>query len=278
MRRNGGAMRRRIGRWALTAATWVIAVVFVFPLLWMVLTAFKREADAYTDPPRLLFTPTWEQIQGVLERGFLPYLGNSAFVTVTSTLLVLVLALPAAYALSIAPVPRTSDALGFFLSTKMLPIVAAIIPLYVVSQNLGLLDNVWVLVLLYTAMNLPLAVWMLRSFLLEVPHELLEAGRIDGAGLPTLLTRVLLPIVAPGIAATALVCVIFSWTEFFFAVNLAAARAGTVPVYLVGFITSEGLYWAQLSAAALLASLPVMIVGWFAQNHLVRGLSMGAVK
>ncbi len=271
-------MRRRIGRWALTAATWVIAVAFVFPLLWMVLTAFKREADAYTDPPRLLFTPTWEQIQGVLERGFLPYLGNSAFVTVTSTLLVLVLALPAAYALSIAPVRRGSDALGFFLSTKMLPIVAAIIPLYVVSQNLGLLDNVWVLVLLYTAMNLPLAVWMLRSFLLEVPRELLEAGRIDGAGLPTLLTRVLLPIVAPGIAATALVCVIFSWTEFFFAVNLAAARAGTVPVYLVGFITSEGLYWAQLSAAALLASLPVMIVGWFAQNHLVRGLSMGAVK
>ncbi|MHA6804180.1 carbohydrate ABC transporter permease [Salinifilum ghardaiensis] len=271
-------MRRHAGRWALTAATWAIAVVFVLPLLWMVLTAFKREVDAYTDPPRLLFTPTWEQVQGVLERGFLPYLGNSAFVTATSTLLVLALALPAAYALSIAPIPRSSDALGFFLSTKMLPIVAAIIPLYVVSQNLGLLDNVWVLVLLYAAMNLPLAVWMLRSFLLEVPRELLEAGRIDGAGLPTLLARVLLPVVAPGIAATALVCVIFSWTEFFFAVNLAAARAGTVPVYLVGFITSEGLYWAQLSAAALLASLPVVVVGWFAQNHLVRGLSMGAVK
>jgi sorbitol/mannitol transport system permease protein len=267
-----------LGRWALTAFTWVIAILFVFPLLWMVLTSFKQEADAYTDPPRLLFTPTLEQFSGVLERGFLPYLGNSAFVTVVSTLLVLLLAVPAAYALSIAAVPATRDVLGFFLSTKMLPIVAAIIPLYVISQNVGLLDNVWALIILYTGMNLPLAVWMLRSFFLEVPREMVEAGRIDGAPLPTLLYRVVLPVVAPGIAATALICVIFSWTEFFYAVNLTAAQAGTVPVFLVGFITSEGLYWAQLSAAALLASLPVMIIGWIAQNHLVRGLSMGAVK
>lgn len=271
-------MKARVGRCSLTALTWLVAVVFVFPLLWMVLTAFKREADAYTDPPRVLFTPTWEQFAGILERGFLPYLGNSVFVTTVSTVLVLLFGVPAAYALSITPVTRTRDVLGFFLSTKMLPVVAVIIPLYVVSQNLRLLDNVWVLIILYTAMNLPLAVWMLRSFFLEIPRELLEAGRMDGASLPTLLWRVLLPVVAPGIAATALVCVIFAWTEFFFAVNLAAARAGTVPVFLVGFITSEGLYWAQLSAAALLASLPVMIIGWIAQNHLVRGLSMGAVK
>ncbi|WP_372495353.1 carbohydrate ABC transporter permease [Saccharopolyspora soli] len=266
------------GRWALTTFTWVVAILFVFPLLWMVLTAFKQEADAYTDPPRLLFTPTLDQFAGILERGFLPYLGNSAFVTVVSTLLVLLLAVPASYALSIAPVPATRDSLGFFLSTKMLPIVAAIIPLYVISQNLKLLDNVWALVILYTAMNLPLAIWMMRSFFLEVPREIVEAGRVDGANLPTLLFRVILPVVAPGIAATALICVIFSWTEFFYAVNLTAAQAGTVPVFLVGFITSEGLYWAQLSAAALMASLPVMIIGWIAQNHLVRGLSMGAVK
>ena len=269
---------RRLGRAALTGATWLIAVLFVFPLLWMVLTAFKHEADAYTDPPRVVFGPTLEQFAGILERGFLPYLANSAFVTVLSTLFVLALGVPAAYALSLAPVPGTRNALGFFLSTKMLPIVAAIIPLYVISQNLHMLDNAWMLVVLYTAMNLPLAVWMLRSFFLEVPREMIEAGRVDGAALPTLLLRVILPVVAPGIAATALVCVIFSWTEFFYAVNLTAARAGTVPVFLVGFITSEDLYWAQLSAAALLASLPVMIVGWLAQNHLVRGLSMGAVK
>jgi sorbitol/mannitol transport system permease protein len=276
------APRRRAhgrgGKIALTAITWAIAILFVFPLVWMVLTAFKQEADAYTDPPRLVFTPTLEQFASIIERGFLPYLGNSAFVTVVSTLAVLVLGVPAAYALSLAPVKGTSNALGFFLSTKMLPIVAAIIPLYVISQNLALLDNVWALVILYTAMNLPLAIWMMRSFFLEVPKEMIEAGRIDGANLPTLLRRVILPVVAPGIAATALICVIFSWTEFFYAVNLTAAQAGTVPVFLVGFITSEGLYWAQLSAAALLASLPVMIVGWIAQNHLVRGLSMGAVK
>ncbi|PXY25952.1 sugar ABC transporter permease [Prauserella sp. PE36] len=268
----------RLGRISLTAFTWLVAILFVFPVIWMVLTSFKTEADAYTDPPRLFFSPTLEQFAGVFERGFLPYLANSAFVTVVSTLAVLVLAIPAAYALSIAPVKGTSNVLGFFLSTKMLPIVAAIIPLYVISQNVQLLDNVWALNILYTAMNLPLAVWMMRSFFLEVPKEMIEAARVDGAKLPTLLYKVVLPVVAPGIAATALICVIFSWTEFFYAVNLTAARAGTVPVFLSGFITSEGLYWAQLSAAALLASLPVMIIGWIAQNHLVRGLSMGAVK
>ncbi|WP_007026039.1 carbohydrate ABC transporter permease [Saccharomonospora iraqiensis] len=268
----------RASRPVLTGATWLVAVLFVFPVVWMVLTAFKREADAYTDPPTVLFTPTWEQFAGVLERGFLPYLANSAVVTVLSTLAVLALGIPAAYALSLAPVKQTGNALGFFLSTKMLPIVAAIIPLYVISQNTRLLDTVWILVLLHTAMNLPLAVWMLRSFFLEIPAEMLEAARVDGASLPTMLTRVALPVVAPGIAATALISVIFSWTEFFYAVNLTAARAGTVPVFLSGFITSEGLYWAQLSAAALLASLPVVIIGWIAQNHLVRGLSMGAVK
>lgn len=268
----------KLGRISLTAFTWLVAILFVFPLIWMVLTAFKQEADAYTDPPTVVFTPTLEQFAGVIERGFLPYLANSAFVTVASTAAVLLLGIPAAYALSLAPVRSTGNVLGFFLSTKMLPIVAAIIPLYVISQNTRLLDTVWVLVLLYTAMNMPLAVWMMRSFFLEIPKDILEAARVDGAPLPTMLGRIVLPVVAPGIAATALICVIFSWTEFFYAVNLTAARAGTVPVFLSGFITSEGLYWAQLSAAALLASLPVMIVGWLAQNHLVRGLSMGAVK
>lgn len=270
--------RQRLGPISLSALTWVLAILFVFPIIWMVLTAFKQEADAYTDPPRLAFAPTWDQFAGVIDRGFLPYLANSAFVTVLVTLVVLLFAIPAAYALSIAPVKGTANALGFFLSTKMLPVVAAIIPLYVISQNMKLLDNVWALVILYTSMNLPLAIWMMRSFFLEVPTEMMEAARVDGANLPTMLWKIILPVVAPGIAATALICVIFSWTEFFYAVNLTAARAGTVPVFLVGFITSEGLYWAQLSAAALLASLPVMIVGWIAQNHLVRGLSMGAVK
>lgn len=268
---------RSSGTW-LTVLTWVATIIFVFPLIWMVLTAFKHEQAAYTDPPTIFFEPTFEQFIGVFERNFLPYFANSSFVTVLSTLAVLLLGIPAAYALSLVPVKQTPNALGFFLGTKMLPLVAAIIPLYIISQNLGLLDNVWMLIVLYTAMNLPLAIWMMRSFFLEVPTEMIEAGRVDGADLPTLLRKVILPVVAPGIAATALICVIFSWTEFFFAVNLTAVRSGTVPVFLVGFITSEGLYWAQLSAAALVASLPVMIIGWIAQKHLVRGLSMGAVK
>ena len=193
-------------------------------------------------------------------------------------MLVMFLAVPAAYALSIRPVKKTQDVLFFFISTKMLPVVAVIVPLYVAAGTVGLLDNIWLLIVLYTAMNLPIAVWMMRSFLLEVPKEVLEAAEVDGAKLPTLLREVMLPMVAPGLAATALICVIFAWNEFFFAVNLTAAQAGTVPVFLVGFITSEGLFWAQLSAAATLASLPVVLAGWVAQKQLVRGLSMGAIK
>ncbi|MFR9729199.1 carbohydrate ABC transporter permease [Saccharopolyspora sp. MS10] len=270
--------RRTAGGTALTIIAWALGILFVFPVFWMVLTSFKQEADAYTDDPKFLFTPTLDQYALVFDGGLGPYLLNSLIATVISCLLVVVLAVPAAYALSIRPVKGTKDALFFFISTKMLPIVAAIVPIFVAAQNLHLLDNVWALVLLYTGMNLPIAVWMMRSFFQEVPSEVLEAAKVDGAGLRTELTRVLLPMVAPGIAATALICAIFAWNEFFFAVNLTAINAPTVPVFLVGFITSEGLYWARLSAAATLAVLPVVIVGWIAQRQLVRGLSMGALK
>jgi sorbitol/mannitol transport system permease protein len=272
------AAPQRVRGSLLTILTWAVGLIFFFPVLWMVLTAFKEERDAYTDTPKLFFEPTLDQFRNVFDAGFWPYLGNSAFATAMSTLLVLVLAVPAAYALSIRPVEKTQDVLFFFISTKMLPVVAVIVPLYVVTQDLALLDNIWALVILYTAMNLPIAVWMLRSFMLEVPGEVLEAAQMDGASTLRMFRTVLLPMLAPGIAATALICVIFAWNEFFFAVNLTAAQAGTVPVFLVGFITSEGLYWAQLSAAATLAALPVIIAGWIAQKQLVRGLSMGAIK
>ncbi|NKY31989.1 carbohydrate ABC transporter permease [Nocardia speluncae] len=262
--------------WAILA--WVIALGFFFPVLWMVLTAFKEEGDAYTDPPKLLFTPTLQQFRDVLHSGIGTTLLNSVFATGISTLLVLLLGIPAAFALSLRPVRKTRDALFFFVSTKMLPVVAAIIPLYVIVGDIGMLDNIWTLVILYTAMNLPIAVWMMRSFFLEVPGELLEAATMDGAGLWTSVREVILPLVSPGIAATALICLIFSWNEFFFAVNLTAVQAQTVPVFLVGFITGQGLYWAQLSAAAVLTALPVVLAGWIAQNKLVRGLSFGAIK
>ncbi|MDT0302584.1 carbohydrate ABC transporter permease [Streptomonospora wellingtoniae] len=270
--------RGGVGGAALTALTWVIALVFVAPALWLVLTSFKSEAIAQTDPPTLFFQPTLDQIVGVIDSDFLPYLANSLIATLASTALVLLLGTPAAYALSIRPVRRTKDVLFFFISTKMLPVVAVIVPIYVAAAEVAMLDNIWTLVVLYTAMNLPIAVWMMRSFFLEVPSGVVEAAQMEGASLPRVLWSVMLPIMAPGVAATALICMIFSWNEFFFAVNLTASQAATVPVFLVGFITSEGLYWAQLAAAATLASLPIVIIGWIAQRQLVRGLSMGAVK
>ncbi|AHD23131.1 MULTISPECIES: carbohydrate ABC transporter permease [Rhodococcus] len=267
---------RKFNPWGVVA--WIAAIGFFFPVFWMVLTAFKQEADAYSDPPKFFFTPTLDQFRAVFETGVGTALLNSAFATIVSTVLVLLLGVPAAFALSLRPVKKTKDVLFFFISTKMLPIVAAIIPLYVIVANVGLLDNIWALIILYTAMNLPIAVWMMRSFFLEVPGELLEAASMDGASLWTAVRELILPLVSPGIAATALICVIFSWNEFFFAVNLTAVQAQTIPVFLVGFITGEGLYWARLSAAATMAALPVVLAGWLAQNKLVRGLSFGAIK
>ncbi|WP_028280681.1 carbohydrate ABC transporter permease [Arthrobacter sp. H5] len=262
----------------LTTLTWIVAIGFFLPVLWMVLTSFKQESVASTNPPTFFFEPTLDQYRAVLDAGAGSYFLNSLIATGVSTLLVIVLAVPAAYALSIRPVKKTQDVLFFFISTKMLPVVAVIMPIYVIAGELRVLDNIWTLIVLYTAMNLPIAVWMMRSFLQEVPAEVLEAASIDGAGLMKTLRLILVPMAAPGLAATALICVIFAWNEFFFALNLTAAQAATVPVFLVSQMTSEGLFLAQLSAASVLASLPVVIAGWIAQKQLVRGLSMGAVK
>jgi sorbitol/mannitol transport system permease protein len=262
--------------WAFIA--WSLTILFFLPVAWMVLTSFHTEADAATNPPRVFAPITGEQYELLFSRDFMPFLINSAMASVLSTLLVLVLALPAAYALSIRPVPKWKDVMFFLLSTKFLPLIAALLPIYLIVKQIGMLDNIFTLVVLYTAMNLPIAVWMMRSFLAEVPKEILEAAEVDGAGLITVLWRVVAPITLPGIAATALICFIFSWNEFMFAVNLTATRAATAPVFLVGFITNEGLFLARLCAAATLVSLPVLIAGFVAQDKLVRGLSLGAVK
>ncbi len=198
--------------------------------------------------------------------------------SVISTILVLALAIPAAYALSIRPVRKWTDVMFFFLSTRFLPAIAALLPIYLIVKQVGMLDNVWTLIILYTAINLPIAVWMMQSFLAEVPKEIIEAASVDGASLMTTLLRVVGPVAAPGIAATSLICFIFSWNEFMFAVNLTAVRASTAPVFLVGFISNEGLFLARLCAAAVLVSLPVLIAGFAAQDKLVRGMSLGAVK
>ncbi|WP_431869176.1 carbohydrate ABC transporter permease [Nocardiopsis eucommiae] len=257
---------------------WALGLLFFFPVLWMFLTGFKQESQASTNPPTFFFQPTLDQYSAVIGRDFVPYLLNSVQASVLSTILAIVLGLPAAYALSLVRVPAWRDSLFFFLSTKLLPPVAMILPLYVIARNLGALDDARTLTLVYTAMNLPIAIWMIRSFLVELPKEVLEAARMDGARRFTEIRRVILPMIAPGLAATALICFIFAWNEFFFAVNLTASQASTVPVFLVGFISGEGLYWARLSAASTMAALPVILAGWAAQRWLVRGLSLGAVK
>ena len=262
--------------WALIA--WILTLFFFAPVAWMVLTSFHHENDAASNPPRVFAPLTGEHYGELFGRDIAPFLINSATASVISTLLVLVLSVPAAYALSIKPVEKWTDVMFFFLSTKFLPLIAALLPIYLIVKQIGMLDNVYTLVILYTSMNLPIAVWMMRSFLSEVPKEILEAAQVDGAGLITVLLRVVAPIALPGMAATSLICFIFSWNEFMFAVNLTATRASTAPVFLVGFITSEGLFLGQLCAAATLVSLPVLIAGFLAQDKLVRGLSLGAVK
>jgi sorbitol/mannitol transport system permease protein len=261
--------------------TWVIVLVFFFPVFWMALTGLKHEQDAATSTPKFFFKPTLDEFRSVWngqgQSSLASFLERSVVITLTSTVIVLVLALPAAYALSLRPVRKWRDVLFFMISTKMLPIVGAIIPLYVLARDLHLLNSRLVLILLYTSMNMPIAVWMMRSFLLEVPVEVIEASRVDGAGLIRQLRSVVVPMISPGLAATALICFIFAWNEFFLAVNLTSTNS-TVPVYLVSFVAPEGQFWAHLSAAATVACLPVLIAGWAAQDKLVRGLSMGALK
>ncbi|MFC5264440.1 carbohydrate ABC transporter permease [Kribbella qitaiheensis] len=262
--------------WAV--GTWIVTLLFFLPVAWMVLTSFHDEADAATNPPSPFAPITFSNYSALFDRDIAPYLINSATASIVSTLLVLVLAVPAAYALSIKPVEKWTDVMFFFLSTKFLPLIAALLPIYLIVKYLGMLDNVFTLVILYTSMNLPIAVWMMRSFLAEVPVEVLEAAQVDGAGFIRTLVSIITPITMPGLAATSLICFIFSWNEFMFAVNLTAVRAATAPIFLVGFISSQGLFLAKLCAAATLVSLPVLIAGFAAQDKLVRGLSLGAVK
>ena len=261
--------------WGVVA--WVVGIAFFLPVLWMVLTAFKPESAAETWPPKFTFSPTLSEFR-IVFNGMDPFIEHSAIATVGSTIVVLVLALPAAYALSIRPVRGWRDSLFFFISTKMLPVVAAIGPLYVIALKTHLLDSIWLLIILYAAMNLPLAIWMIRSFMLEVPGEMLEAAELDGAGRVRQMGEVIMPVISPGLVSTALICVIFAWNELFLALNLTTVNAATLPMFLISSVPQEGLYIAHLSAAATVASVPVIIVGWIAQRSLVRGLAMGAIK
>ncbi|NEA31497.1 carbohydrate ABC transporter permease [Streptomyces sp. SID13031] len=270
--------KNRGGGMALSFLAWIVGVLFVLPVLWMALTSFHAETDAAKNPPDVTAPLTLDGFRSFFDSGPWPSIANSLTASILSTLLVILLAFPAAYALSIKPVKKWTDVMFFFLSTKMLPVVAGLLPIYLFAQFAGLLDNIWLLIVLYTSMNLPIAVWMLRSFLAEVPVEILEAAQVDGAGLIRTLRSVVAPVVMPGIASASLICFIFSWNELLFARVLTGTVAQTAPVFLTGFVTSQGLFLAKVCAASLVVSLPVLIAGFAAQDKLVQGLSLGAVK
>jgi sorbitol/mannitol transport system permease protein len=266
---------------------WVVGLVVFFPVLDIFVTGFKAEQDALKLPPTILpigeflplgFNPTTANYAEVLDRGFPPFFEHSMIAVIVSSALVMLLAFPCAYSLVWQRHAKSRDILFFFLSTKFLPAVGVIVPIFVIARDLHLIDNIIALVIMYTAMNLPIAVWMLRSFFDEIPKDVLDASRVDGANVRTEMFGIALPMILPGLIATLFICVIFAWNEFFLAVSLMATQGATVPMFMISFVTSEGLFWAKLAAAGTMAMLPVVIVGWAAQKQLVRGLSLGAVK
>lgn len=278
----GAVGQRRLASILLTASAWAVGLIFFFPVFWMLLNGFKTELDANASP-KLFFDATMEQYETVTTQtqgllGFGEAMMNSIVIVGVSTLIVMILAVPAAYALSIRPIKKARDVLFFFISTKFLPVVAGILPLWIIARNLGLLNTRLVLIILYMGLNLPIAVWMLRSFFKEVPLALIEAAQLDGATLRQQIMQVMLPIIAPGLSATALLIVIFAWNEYFLAVQLNPVDGSTVPIWITTFVSTRGNFLAKLSAASTLAVLPVVIAGWVAQKRMIRGLAMGAVK
>ncbi len=273
----------KFGTFITTILGWAATIVFFFPVFWMVLTSFKEESDAQNETPVFFFDASFDRYRDVIDstQGTLTFakaFATSFWVVILSTIVVLILAIPAAYSLAIKPIEKWRDVLFFFISTKFLPIAAAVLPLFFFARFFDLLDTRLVLIIVYTALNLPLAIWMMRSFFDEVPKELIEAAQIDGASLWSQLRSVILPIVSPGIAATALLCFIFAWNEYFLALNLTTFDAQTVPIWVTTNVDSRGPFLAKLSAAATVASIPVVAAGWIAQKRLVRGLSLGAIK
>ena len=263
----------------LTLLTWTVAFAMFFPILWMIMTSFKTEAEAFAYPPTLVFEPTLNNWQiALFDTNFIGYLRNTLIITLGSTLVALGLGIPAAYALAYYQTKRSDLTLMWLISTRMLPPVGVIVPLFIILRDLGLRDSHTGMIIIYSAMNLPLVVWMMRSFFLDVPYEILEASRIDGTSLLQEFRLIVIPLVMPGLFATALLCVIFAWNEFFFAFSLTVTKAAPVSVYISSFKTAEGLFWAKMSAGATAAALPVVLAGWVAQRQLVQGLTMGAVK
>ena len=262
-----------------TALAWAIAAIIFFPLFWMFLTGFKTEVDAIATPPSLFFAPVLDGYEEALQRAnYFRHAWNSIFISGAATILALLLAVPAAYAMAFFPTKRTKSILLWMLSTKMLPPVGVLVPIYLLFRDLGLLDEQIGLIVVYALINLPIVVWMLYTFFKEVPHEILEAGRMDGARPKDELYHLLIPLSLPGIASTALLSIILCWNEAFWSLNLTTSDAAPLTTFIASFSSPQGLFWAQLSAASTMAIAPILVFGWMSQKQLVRGLTFGAVK
>ena len=260
-------------------AAWAITLLIFFPLFWLFLTSFKTELQAISVPPLLTFTPTLENFAEVQVRSdYMLYAKNSLVTSVLSTVLGLLIAAPAAYSMAFFRTKKTRDLLLWMLSTKMMPAVGALVPVYVMAQSSGLLDTLTGLTIVFTMSNLPIMVWMLYSYFKDIPPDILEAARMDGAGIWNEFRYVILPLGMGGMASTGLLCLVLSWNEAFWSLNLSAAKAGTLAALIASYSSPEGLFWAKLSAASLLAIAPIIVFGWFSQKQLVQGLTFGAVK
>ena len=262
-----------------TAAAWVITLLLFFPLGWLALMAFKTELQAISVPPLWWFTPTLDNFREVQERSdYLLYARNSLITSVLSTVIGLMIATPAAYSMAFFKSRHTKNLLMWMLSTKMMPAVGALVPIYVLAQKAQLLDTRTGLIIIFMLSNLPIMVWMLYSYFKEIPNEILEAARMDGATLWQEFYRVTFPLALGGLASTGLLCLVLSWNEAFWSLNLSSAKAGTLATLIASYSSPEGLFWAKLSAASLMAIAPIVVFGWFSQKQLVQGLTFGAVK
>ncbi|OXT00592.1 sugar ABC transporter permease [Notoacmeibacter marinus] len=263
-----------------TTIAWAIGLIIFFPILWTVLTSFKTEAEAISSPPSFLFFDwTFQNYEAVQERSnYFRHFWNSVVISVGSTILGLAIAVPAAWAMAFVPGKQTKNILMWMLSTKMLPAVGVLVPIYLLFRDMGLLDTRTGLVAVLMLINLPIIVWMLYTYFKEIPGEILEAARMDGATLRSEVTYVLLPMAVPGIASTMLLNIILAWNEAFWTLNLTAANAAPLTAFIASYSSPEGLFYAKLSAASTMAIAPILIMGWFSQKQLVRGLTFGAVK
>ena len=258
---------------------WGVALLLFFPIFWMVLTSFKSEVAAIATPPQLVFTPTLDSYFEVQARAdYLQCALNSLVISLGGTVLALLCAVPAAYSMAFHPTKRTRSTLLWMLSTKMLPSVGVLVPIYLIFRTLGLLDTRTGLVAIYALMNLPIVVWMLFTFFKEVPREILEAGRMDGARTGGEFWFLLLPLSLPGIASTGLLSLILCWNEAFWSLNLTSSSAAPLTAFIASFSSPQGLFFAKLSAASTVAVAPILVFGWLSQRQLVRGLTFGAVK